>query len=97
LIVKEQRLVTQEALDAFWNTVKEIGVWQWKGFYSCSDVLVSDGVHWELEIVHTTNRKQTSGHNVFPPDVIIGNGRSNPFHRFCQAVNKLIGQEYYQY
>ena len=88
--------VSQEKLEAFWQQIESIGVWDWQEEYVDPSIL--DGAQWNLTLVHGEREKKVYGSNMFPPDItIMDNKKSDPFHRLCQAVNELAGRKYFKY
>jgi hypothetical protein len=88
--------VSQESLEAFWQQIESIGIWDWQEEYIDPDIL--DGAQWNLTLVHGEREKKVYGSNMFPPDITItDNRKSDPFHRLCQAVNELAGRKFFKY
>jgi hypothetical protein len=72
----------------FWETVEELGVWDWETEYvsahSCCDV-----TYWHLLMERAERRIVVRGANAYP-----GSGgpvMSPSFREFCRSVERLIG------
>jgi len=93
---EQTKNVLEETLEAFWEKVETIGVWDWQDEYVNPTIL--DGTQWKLKLVHGDREKKIYGSNMFPPNISISDNReSEDFHQLCQAVNELIGRKYFEY
>lgn len=88
--------VPEKRLEAFWQAIEDIEVWDWEDKYVDPDIL--DGAQWSLKLVHGEREKKIYGSNMFPPNISITDNRKNdPFHQLCQAVNKLVRRKHFEY
>lgn len=56
----------QDKLDLFWQTMNEIGVWNWKKEYLPEEEML-DGHIWELSLTSSTGRsKKVWGQETYP-------------------------------
>jgi len=95
LVDDQVKVVSEDSLEAFWQQIESIGVWDWQEEYVDPDIL--DGAQWKLILVHGEREKKVYGSNMFPPGITItDNKKSDPFHRLCQAVNKLVGRKFFK-
>lgn len=78
-----------EAWSQFWNDVDDLGVWEWAERYE--DRSVAAGTDWGVDLQNGKRRVSSVGSNVYPPE---GTGPEPTFewHRFCQAVHRLLGE-----
>ncbi|MEZ6096044.1 MAG: hypothetical protein R3C03_17775 [Pirellulaceae bacterium] len=76
----------------FWNSIRRIGVTNWKPHYEDSTIL--DGTHWKLELVWSDISILSEGSNEYPDgfgNPIGSSGGSNAMDAFCRALGRLLG------
>ena len=67
----------------FSKSLDELNVWEWKKYYSNSNIM--DGVQWSLNIRSVSQELDTGGSNDFPLNI----------YRFIQSINQLINMDYF--
>ena len=73
--VKDYKILT------FWDKMDEMNIWDWKKSYK-SNLSVTDGVQWNLELKSRLGKNVTSrGYNEFPRN----------FKTFIKEINYLYG------
>jgi hypothetical protein len=70
---------------AFWQTVDEVGAWQWTGDYSAGKVLWG-GTHWTFKLRKQDNSMECAGNNG-PDEVPPG------FIRLLEVIVQFTGSE----
>ena len=75
----------------FWETIEELGVWQWQRRYDTPGIL--DGTDWSLTLRYEKQRLRTSGCNGYPQ----AKGAGSTYERsgleaFVQALGRLTGK-----
>jgi len=81
---------TPEAWRRFWQGCDEIGVWRWDARYD--NLLVLDGIQWELEMRVGARAVRSSGSNAYPHPVPGADPmeRTPAFRRFLALVRELL-------
>jgi hypothetical protein len=82
----------------FRRTLNRLNVWCWQAKYS--NPAVCDGTGWSAEIAYSDRSLLSSGDNCFPgwdgrAISITADETDNTFAKFCRAVARLIGREFY--
>jgi hypothetical protein len=79
--IEETIEVKDNKILSFWDKMDEINIWNWKNSYE-SNLSVTDGVQWNLELKSRHGKNLTSqGYNEFPRN----------FKTFIKEINYLYG------
>ena len=78
----------------FWQSIDQIGVWDWDERYEPGlrfepGGVVRDGTHWSLTLARGDRVVESSGDNAGPGAFDLDESRA--FTHFCAAVARLIG------
>ena len=83
--------------EAFWKSMDEVDVWNWKPSYEHKRL--ADGTHWSVELAHNGRTIRSQGRILFPGkesqslETEYTDDRGPIFEKYLEAVRKLIGDE----
>lgn len=79
---------TDEAWQAFWDSMDAIQVWEWEREYEPGKF--SRGMRWKVELAFDGRSVKSAGKNTYPPDGT-GPTKSDAFKALCAAASRLAG------
>lgn len=87
-VVEKRRRPRRAGWARFWQSLDDVGAWDWAGSYTVPDVM--DGTGWSITILHGDRLLAAGGSNGYPPT----GGGADPgpvFEQFLRAVSRLAG------